>query len=122
MDCHFPALGLLPPSVHEAQNMKSCHIDLIGINPPEEVTPLESLIRGENSKGISLWKQDSYGVGGELAGKRKSRGWSLGMEKSIFFNQGLGQVVEKVLCWDGGAGNELFPQLEELPWFYGNVR
>lgn len=122
MDCHFPAVGLLPPFPSDECSPVPYNISLIGINPPEEVTPAESLIRGEMLKGIGLWKQDLYGVGEELSGKRSKRGWSPGMEEGIFLNKGLEYVVEELLCWNGGEGNELFSKMEELPWFYGNTR
>lgn len=121
MECHFPAVGLLSPFANNA-NSDTSNIALIGINPPEEITPLQSLVRGEMSNGIGLWKQDLYGVGGELARKRRNRGWSPGMEKDVFFNKRLDPVVEDLLRWDGGAGNELFSKIEALPWFHGNVR
>ncbi|KAJ5396944.1 hypothetical protein N7509_005057 [Penicillium cosmopolitanum] len=111
------------PSLSMARiNWGGNNVGLIGINPPEEITPLESLLRGEMSKGIGLWKGDLYGVGEKLAGKRSNRGWSPGMEKDIFLNKGLDPAVEKLLRWDGGARNELFPRIKELPWFYGNIR
>lgn len=122
MDFHLPAIGLLPFPIDGEKKLESNNVALIGINPPEEVTPLESLVLGEMSKGIGLWKEDFYGVGEELAGKRSKRGWSLEVEKDIFLNRGLDPVVGKLFRWDGGSGNELFPRIKELPWFYGNIR
>lgn len=122
MDFHLPAIGLLPLPIDGEDKLGGNNVGLIGINPPEEITPLESLLRGEMSKGIGLWKGDLYGVGEKLAGKRSNRGWSPGMEKDIFLNKGLDPAVEKLLRWDGGARNELFPRIKELPWFYGNIR
>ncbi|KAK5789995.1 hypothetical protein VI817_007282 [Penicillium citrinum] len=117
MNYHFPALGLLPPSTNSETG--SPNVNLIGINPPEEVTPLESIIQGEMSMGIGLWKQDPYGVGEELAGKRNKRGWIPGMEENIFLNKGLEHAVEQLVCWNG-EGKYAFPHIHELPWFYGN--
>ncbi|KAJ5930137.1 hypothetical protein N7466_005630 [Penicillium verhagenii] len=116
MECHFPAVGLLPQDETQADNRAS----VIGINPPEEVTPLESLVLGEASKGIGLWRQDLYGVGKDLAGKRHRRGWYPGMEAEFFMHSGLEEVVESLVCWDGGSGNEWFSRMTELPWFYSN--
>ncbi|KAJ6114418.1 DUF218 domain protein [Penicillium sp. IBT 16267x] len=118
MECHFPALGLLP-QISE-RNTEPNGVSVIGINPPEEVTPLGSLVRGEAGKGIGLWRQDLYGVGEDLAGKRRQRGWNPGMETEVFVNIGLEDVVEQLVCWHGGNGNEWFPRMEELPWFYGS--
>lgn len=120
MDYHFPALGLLPPLSKSEKRACPQNINLIGINPPEEITPLECLIQGETSKGIGLWKEDPYGVGEELAGKRIKRGWTPGMEEVIFLNKGLENAVEQLVCWNG-KGNHSFPHIQELPWFYDNI-
>ncbi|KAJ5111512.1 hypothetical protein N7532_002047 [Penicillium argentinense] len=120
MECHFPALGLLP-FANGKEQVESDKISVIGINPPEEVTPLETLVRGEMSKGIALWKQDLYGVGGELSKKRSTRGWSKELQKNLFLNKGLGDVVERLVCWEGGTGNQRFLSMDELPWYYGKA-
>lgn len=91
---------------------------VIGINPPPEISPLELLVEGEKTRGIGPWRRDLYGVGHELSGKRAKRGWFPGMEANLFINNGLEEVVEQLVCWDGGTGNQLFPRIEELPWFY----
>lgn len=118
MECHFPSLGLSPRI--DDRHAEASAVSVVGINPPEDVTPLESLVRGEAGKGIGLWRQDLYGVGEDLAGKRLQRGWNSGMETGAFVNVGLEEVVEQLVCWQGGTGNEMFPRMEELPWFYGN--
>jgi len=106
LECHFPAVGWAPSRV-----------DVVGINPPPEVTSPESLVAGEERSGIGLWRGDRYGVGAELAAKRKKRGWTAGMEEGVFVNVGLEPVVERLVRWDGGASrNELFPEMEQLPW------
>lgn len=121
MECHFPAVGLLPcPGSGLATEVNN--IAVIGSNPPGEITPLHSLIRGEESGGIGLWRRDLYGVGWDLANKRRKRGWEPGMEECVFANGCLGEAVEKLICWDGGNGNEWFPRMDELPWYYGSPR
>lgn len=105
-DCHFPAVGL-----------DSTSAGVVGINPPEEVTPLSELVDGEKKRGIGLWKSDMYGVGPELKSKRVKRGWIGGMDKGVWVDVGLEEVVEQLICWNGGSdGNELFPRMMELPW------
>ncbi|PKX88753.1 DUF218 domain protein [Aspergillus novofumigatus IBT 16806] len=112
MECHFPALGL------RTGGQASCSGAVVGINPPEEVTPLASLISGEEKSGIGLWRQDPYGVGEELAAKRVKRGWKPGMEDALFVGMELEAVVEELLHWKGGVnGDELFPKLDQLPWY-----
>ncbi|KAL4875644.1 hypothetical protein BJY04DRAFT_223878 [Aspergillus karnatakaensis] len=107
MECHFPALGLHPDRV-----------SVVGINPPEEVTPLEELVEGEEKRGIGLWRGDMYGVGKELSGKRAKRGWRDGVEHGIWTGVGLESVVEELVSWSGGrSGNEWFPRMRELPWY-----
>ncbi|KAJ5818089.1 hypothetical protein N7474_003680 [Penicillium riverlandense] len=117
MECHFPALGLLPiTSTSTAEifttERDNARVTVIGINPPEEVTPVESLVRGELKRGIGLWRSDPYGVGPELSVKRRKRGWCPGMEQVSF--DGLEDVVQELICWDK---QEWFPKMEELPWF-----
>ncbi|KAI9371304.1 DUF218 domain protein [Aspergillus egyptiacus] len=108
VECHFPAVGLNDPE----------KVRVVGINPPEEVTPLNDLVAGEEKRGIGLWKGDRYGVWEDLAGKRVKRGWISGMERGVFLGVGLEGVVEELVCWDGGTdGNELFPKMRELPWY-----
>ncbi|KAJ5297173.1 F-box domain cyclin-like protein [Penicillium atrosanguineum] len=118
LEYHFPAIGLLP-NLPAAVTEGSRDADVRGVDPPEHVTSQESLIKGEAVRGIGLWAKDLYGVGDELARKRKDRGWEPGIE-GVFLNRGLGEVVEHLVCWNGGAGSEWFPRMQELPWFYGN--
>ncbi|PTU21545.1 hypothetical protein P175DRAFT_0476806 [Aspergillus ochraceoroseus IBT 24754] len=107
LECHFPALGI----------KEGVSVHVIGINPPEEVTSLESLVEGEEKKGIGLWKGDRYGIGRELGRKRAQRGWREGMEEGVFLGVGLEPVVEELVCWDGGlGGNEWFVKMDQLPW------
>ncbi|KAL7651934.1 hypothetical protein ACMYSQ_009262 [Aspergillus niger] len=107
VEYHFPALGLSDSAS-----------TVVGINPPEEVTPLASLLAGEEKSGIGLWSRDRYGVQKELAGKRVKRGWRAGMEDGVFVNVSLEAVVEELVRWDGGeTGNEWFPMMKELPWW-----
>lgn len=118
MQCHFPAVGLVPISPDGQKQDYSARVNLIGINPPEEVTPAQSLITGEEQRGIGLWKKDLYGVQPDLAGKRAKRGWTAGMEEVVFVNVGLEDVVEELVRWNGGKdGNEWFPMLAQLPWY-----
>ncbi|KAJ5683600.1 hypothetical protein N7462_006765 [Penicillium macrosclerotiorum] len=118
MKAHFPAIALLPhiQSGNQGGISRPVKVKIVGINPPEEITPLESLIQGETSRGIGLWQNDLYGVGHALASKREQRGWSAGMEIGLFVNVGLEPVVEQLVCWRGGAGNEWFSGIAELPW------
>ncbi|KAL3466150.1 hypothetical protein BJX64DRAFT_250961 [Aspergillus heterothallicus] len=110
LECHFPAVGFDDLS----------RINIVGINPPEIVTPLSELLEGEEKKGIRLWRQDRYGVGAELAGKREKRGWVNGMQRSFSLDGELDRAVEQLACWDGGeTGNEWFPMMNALPWYRG---
>ncbi|KAL4866770.1 hypothetical protein BDV12DRAFT_210300 [Aspergillus spectabilis] len=107
MKCHFPAVGL---------NLSE--VSVVGINPPESVTPARELVDGEEKRGIGLWRGDMYGVGRELKGKRVKRGWADGVERGVWVGVGLESVVEELVYWDGGCGgNKLFPRMGELPWY-----
>ncbi|KAF9891910.1 hypothetical protein FE257_002873 [Aspergillus nanangensis] len=116
MECHFPAIGLLPVVAIGEDNHP--RVEVVGMNPPEEVTSLESLVTGEEKRGIGLWQKDRYGVQSDLAGKRVRRGWSQGMEDGLFVHVGLEPVVEELVQWNGGQnGNEWFGKLDQLPWY-----
>lgn len=111
-------MGLLPwPGNDGAMHIP--RVSVIGINPPEEVTSIDSLIQGESSRGIGLWRRDLYGVGPDLAGKRIVRGWTPGMVHEVCPGGALDPVVEQLSSWDGGARNEWFPHMRQLPWYYG---
>ncbi|PWY87479.1 DUF218 domain protein [Aspergillus heteromorphus CBS 117.55] len=95
MECHFPALGLEQPFCLCCSGVEA---GVVGINPPEEVTPLASVVAGEEKSGIGLWR----GIYGVVCGV------------------GLESVVEKLVVWDGGdTGNEWFPRMNQLPWCGG---
>jgi hypothetical protein len=144
LECHFPAIGfsanISPHSptdhfgdaaagdVHlgeknKVQEKQRPRIQLVGIDPPAEITSPESLLAGEEKTGIGLWRRDWYGTRlEELAEKRKRRGWMPGMERTLFtpsVGPGLEPVVERLLIWNGGRGAEEsddFPEMEMLPW------
>ncbi|KAL2794526.1 hypothetical protein BJX66DRAFT_195899 [Aspergillus keveii] len=110
LECHFPAVGFAGLD----------RVSIIGINPPEEVTPLSELVEGEEKRGIGLWRGDLYGFGAELAGKRVKRGWTNGMQRGFSLGVGLERAVEDLACWDGGSGgNDWFPGMSALPWNSG---
>ncbi|KAL2814191.1 hypothetical protein BJX63DRAFT_393174 [Aspergillus granulosus] len=109
LECHFPAVAF-----------DLNRVRLIGINPPEEVTPLSELVEGEEKRGIGLWRADRYGVGTELAGKRAKRGWANAMQWEVSLGVGLESAVEELAVWDGGSsGNDWFPRPRALPWYKG---
>lgn len=115
MQCHFPAVGLVP--VGSERDDYTQKVEVIGINPPEEITPLDTLIRGETMNGIGLWKEDLYGVNSKLVSKRVKRGWRSEMENDVFSNLGLEEVVLHLVQYDGGGHcNKWFPKRESLPW------
>lgn len=116
MNCHFQALGLAPRGELK-RGGRLYGAGVIGVDPPEHITSQESLKQGEALRGIGLWRRDLYGTGPELADKRRKRGWVSGMEEDLFLNKGLEEVVEQLVCWKGGEGNEWFPRMEELPWY-----
>ncbi|KAJ9247305.1 hypothetical protein DTO280E4_854 [Paecilomyces variotii] len=123
LDYHFPAIGWIPRTIAEnASSMQGwegegCRVHFVGINPPPEITSPESLVEGEEKRGVALWEKDLYGTGPKLVEKRRKRGWGDGMEDGIFVNVGLEPVVERLVRWDGGAEkNEWFNEIDQLPW------
>ncbi|KAI2787947.1 hypothetical protein POX_f08329 [Penicillium oxalicum] len=60
-ELHFPALGLIPhteqaPGEH-MQKSNRLRVAIIGINPPEDVTPSDMLTRGESLKALGFGKK-----------------------------------------------------------------
>lgn len=110
----------LSPHLGSEEIQGSPRVFVIGIDPPEEVTSMESLIQGECLRGIGLWRRDLYGVGPDLASKRIVRGWAPGMVQELCLDGAFEPVIEQLVSWDGGAGNEWFPHIEKLPWYYGH--
>ena len=116
-------MGLVPPpAVHSTPAAAAGHdrVALIGLNPPEDVTSAEYLNTGEERSGIGLWRHDLYGVQPILAGKRAKRGWNRGLEEELLINaDDLPPVVQELISWHGGeSGNEWFPRMKELLWYY----
>jgi hypothetical protein len=112
-------MGLLPRLGSE-DVIGSFKVFVIGIDTPEDVTSIESLVQGESLRGIGLWRRDLYGVGQDLASKRIVRGWAPGIMDELYLDGGFEPVVEQLVSWDGGGANELFPHIEKLPWYYGH--
>ena len=83
-------------------------LTFVGVEMDKDEKGQAQIERGEK-RAMELWKDDPYGVGKILEGKRKERGW-------------MGQVVysgvedaKKLLIWKGGeSGKEIYP--EQLPW------
>lgn len=106
---HLPALGI--PN-HLSSPGEKVQVKLIGINPPEHITPLRELEEGEQKRGIGAWKQNLYGTGAVLGAKRLKRGWSVDVEQALLEEE-KDEVVRRLVKWDGKG---LFPELQSLPW------
>ncbi|KAL9629181.1 MAG: hypothetical protein Q9204_005418, partial [Flavoplaca sp. TL-2023a] len=89
----------------------------IGLDPPESVTPRKELAEGERVRGYGAWKEDLYGVGDVLWGKRVGRGWRAEKAGEILekFEGEEREMIKGLLEWRGGEdGNELYSG--RLPW------
>lgn len=80
-------------------------VQVQGLDPVMSSTELESTLRGEEQHGYAPWKQDPFGVGEVLGGKRKQRGWD--DERANKVADGHEDGVKKLLH---GVDSE------ELPW------
>jgi hypothetical protein len=74
---------------------------------------LEFTIASELRNGYGPFEKDLYGTGSFLGAKRKDRRWE---EETLHkLSNGLEEVVQQLLRWDGGESKvEIFPQ--KLPW------
>ncbi|OKL57967.1 hypothetical protein UA08_06789 [Talaromyces atroroseus] len=112
---HLPAIGIVASPGTEALS-SMIKVDIIGINPPERITPLAELVEGEKKRGYGLWKRDLYGTGELLGEKRRERGWALGTgEEEAVLEGEEDEVVRKLVKWDGDG---LFPEMDALPWVH----
>ena len=89
----------------------------IGLNPPEDITPVEGLIASETANR-RLWLGDLYGVKDPLAQKRRKRGWQ-GRESldAMILDEAymLDSEVLELCQYDGGDNpRDLLQGL--LPW------
>ncbi|CAL8577493.1 hypothetical protein XPA_003320 [Xanthoria parietina] len=75
LDLHVRAMG-----------WPSDEVTYIGLDPPESVTSRKELEEGEKARGYGPWKEDLYGAGGLLAGKRLSRGWKIERLEEVLGN------------------------------------
>ncbi|KAI4245359.1 MAG: hypothetical protein L6R42_010206 [Xanthoria sp. 1 TBL-2021] len=92
-------------------------VTYIGLDPPESVTSRKELEEGERVRGYGPWKEDLYGVGKLLAGKRLSRGWKVERVEEILenFEGKEREMIRGLLEWKGGKDEkEVYP--EQLPW------
>lgn len=126
LDLHLPAIGIGKPAQavdaatalsmsqqNEQQASKTgTTINFIGINPPEDITPLSELVDGEEKRGISLWKRDLYGTGEVLSRKRRERGWNDEQERAVLEGE-ENEVVKRLVRWQGEG---IFPDMDGLPW------
>ena len=95
----------------------SDEVTYIGLDPPESVTSRKELEEGEMAKGYGPWKEDLYGVGGLLVGKRLSRGWKVERVEETLgnFEGEEREMVRGLLEWKGGKdGKAVYPG--QLPW------
>ncbi len=88
-------------------------MNFIGIDPPESVSPRRLLEEGERERGWGVWREDLYGMGELLGGKRRARGWR--DEVKDIVGEGGEKGVRGLLGWGGGRdGVEVFGGT--LPW------
>ncbi|KAL8852309.1 MAG: hypothetical protein Q9221_002805 [Calogaya cf. arnoldii] len=92
-------------------------VTYIGLDPPGSVTRREELEEGERVRGYGAWKEDLYGVGELLGGKRVRRGWKVERVEDVLgvFEGKEWEMVRGLLEWEGGRDEkEVYPG--ELPW------
>lgn len=79
------------------------------------MTPRSGLddVEGGVVGAMREWREDRYGVGEVLGGKRRKRGWKGG--EGVVIGEGVGEGVRGLVEWRGGeTGREVYPG--ELPW------
>ncbi|EED12205.1 DUF218 domain protein [Talaromyces stipitatus ATCC 10500] len=106
LDLHLPAIGILPMS------MSKIDVNFVGINPPEYITPVAGLVKGEEKRGPGLWKDDLYGKGEVLSWKRRGRGWNQDEEEMVLEGE-ENEVVKRLVKWQRAGP---FPEMDDLPW------
>lgn len=76
LDLHLPAIR---PPVQA--------VEFTGLNPPFNQDKLAEIVEGDRLRGFGAWKDDLYGNGDLLSGKRLQRGWN----ERLFMDQVPGQ-------------------------------
>ena len=94
----------------------------VGVDPEmegEEGEKRRVAIERGDERARRLWGGDLYGVGGELGGKRRERGWVGSEEVLKAFGEGEGKGwVRGLVEWEGGeTGREVYAGW--LPWDVG---
>lgn len=80
-------------------------IQVQGIDPIMSGSDLHSTLLGEAESGYASWKEDLFGIGNTLGGKRKQRGWDESVVEELV--EGLEDSVKGLL-----RGNTA----SKLPW------
>jgi hypothetical protein len=80
-------------------------IQVQGLDPVMSSAEVDSTLGGEEKFGYGPWKQDPFGTGSVLSGKRKQRGWK--DEQAEKLSKGLEESVVKLLAGEAS---------KELPW------
>ena len=71
-------------------------------------------MEGERVRGYGAWREDLYGVGKALGGKRMGRGWRLEKVGEVLgmFEVEEREMIRGLLEWKGGEnGKEVYPGL-----------
>lgn len=80
----------------------------VGVNPPQDEERWAAIERGVERAALE-WRDDCFGFGTVLAGKRRARGWWEGE------NVNGPAELEGLLVWRGGvSGRGPYPGV--LPW------
>ena len=86
----------------------SDRLTFVGVEIDKDTEGQAQIERGEK-RAIELWKDDPYGMGKILKGKRRDRGWI----SEVVYSEV--EDIQKLLVWEGGeGGKEIYP--DQLPW------
>lgn len=82
----------------------------------------EEVEAGELSRGIQAWRDDPYGMGAALRGKRSARGWSVEQEQRLRTEVVNGkelsnrQNIMSFLDWLREQQNDGGTYIGQFPW------
>ncbi|KAJ6157649.1 hypothetical protein N7470_005241 [Penicillium chermesinum] len=118
----YPRRVTVVTHAFKRERFLECHFPAVGLVPQTGTSPVESNDNATRREGLVYGKKDLYGVAEDLSSKRAKRGWVPETRADLIASSGCDEVVAQLVCWDGGTGNQWFPRIEELPWYYGRSK
>jgi hypothetical protein len=101
-ELHLPALNY---------PINTARFEYVGIDPPFDEVKMQEIKAGDAKRGYGAWKEDLYGRGELLAGKRVARGWTIQNKKD--FTRSIGNDLANI----EGLGEDAMDRFKNIVAF-----